>query len=55
MTILHGIGPEKIDWKAVERPTRAVRDYLDALDGAEELEARRKAPKVISPSDPESA
>ena len=51
----HGIEPEKIDWSSVERPTRAVREYLDALDRAEEPEAGRKAPKVISPSDPASA
>jgi transposase len=51
----HGVEPEKIDWSCVERPTRAVREYLDALDVAEEPEAGRKAPKVISPSDPASA
>jgi transposase len=51
----HGLDPEKIDWAAVERPSRAVREYLEALDGAEEPEAGRKAPKVISPSDPASA
>src|ERR671912_927658 len=28
----HGIEPEKIDWNAVERPSRAVREYLEALD-----------------------
>jgi hypothetical protein len=31
-----------------------VREYLDALDEAEELEAGRKTPKVISRSDPAS-
>jgi transposase len=51
----HGVEPEKIDWSSVERPTRAVREYLDALDISEEPEAGRKAPKVISPSDPASA
>ena len=51
----HGVEPEKIDWSSVERPTRAVREYLDALDNAEEPEPGRKAPKVISPSDPASA
>jgi transposase len=51
----HGIEPAKIDWNTVERPTRAVREYVDALDGAEGLEEGRKAPKVISPSDPASA
>jgi transposase len=48
----HGLAPEKIDWSTVEKPSRAVREYLDALDEAEE---DRKAPKVISPSDPASA
>jgi transposase len=51
----HGEEPGKIDWSAIERPSRAVREYLDALDGAKELEEGRKAPKVISPSDPASA
>jgi transposase len=51
----HGVEPEKIDWSSIERPTRAVREYLDALDRAEEPEPGRKAPKVISPSDPASA
>jgi transposase len=51
----HGVEPEKIDWSSIERPTRAVREYLDALDIAEEPEPGRKAPKVISPSDPASA
>ena len=51
----HGVEPEKIDWSSIERPTRAVREYLDALDRAEEPEPGRKAPKVISPSDPVSA
>jgi hypothetical protein len=50
----HGIEPEKIDWDAVERPSRAVREYLEALDDTEEPEAG-KAPKVISPSDSASA
>jgi transposase len=51
----HGLEPETIDWNAVERPSRAVREYLEALAGAEEPEAGRKAPKVISPSDPAAA
>jgi transposase len=51
----HGIEPEKIDWNAIERPSRAVREYLDALDGAEGLEEGRKTPKVVSLSDPASA
>jgi transposase len=51
----HGIEPEKIDWNAIEKPSRAVREYLDALDSAEERDGDRKDPKVISPSDPSSA
>ncbi len=51
----HGLAPEKIDWSTVEKPSRAVREYLDALDEAEEPDEGRKTPKVISPSDPASA
>src|SRR5262245_3632536 len=51
----HGIEPEKIDWSAIERPTRAVREYLESLDGVEEPDVGRKTPKVLSPSDPASA
>lgn len=51
----HGVAPDEIDWSKVEKPSRAVQEYLDALDEAEELEAERKPPKVISPSDPASA
>lgn len=38
----HGVDPGKIDWDAVEKPSRAVREYLDALDRAEELDGDRK-------------
>jgi transposase len=51
----HGEAPDEIDWSKIEKPSRAVREYLDALDEAGELEAGRKRPKVISPSDPASA
>src|SRR3954453_6725860 len=51
----HGLAPEEIDWSAVEKPSRAVREYLDALDRAEGAEEGRKVPKVISLSDPASA
>ncbi len=51
----HGIEPSKIDWNAIAKPSRAVREYLEALDGAEELEEGRKPPKVVSLSDPASA
>lgn len=51
----HRLAPEEIDWQAVEKPTRAVLEYIEALDQAGELEPGRKVPKVISPSDPASA
>lgn len=51
----HGETPQEIDWSSVERPSRAVREYLQALDEAGELEPGRKPPKLVSPSDPASA
>lgn len=51
----HGLAPDEIDWSTVEKPSRAVREYLSALDEAEDLAPGRKPPKVISPSDPASA
>jgi transposase len=51
----HGLAPEEIDWQAIEKPSRAVREYVEALDEAGEMEPGRKPPKVISPSDPASA
>ena len=51
----HGIAPDKIDLRKIENPSRAIRDYIAALDEAGELEPGRKPPKVISPSDPASA
>ena len=51
----NGVAPDEIDRSKVEKPSRAVQEYLDALDQAEELEPERKPPKVISPSDPASA
>ncbi len=51
----HGQSPDEIDWSKIEKPSRAVREYLDALDEAGELEPGRKPPKVVSPSDPASA
>ncbi len=51
----HGEAPDEIDWSNVEWSSRAVREYLEALDEAGELEPGRKQPKVISPSDPASA
>jgi IS5 family transposase len=48
----HGKDPGEIDWSAPERQTRAVAEFLTALDDAA---ADRKPPKVISPVDPCSA
>jgi transposase len=48
----HGKAPSEIDWSVPERQTRAVAEFLTALDDAD---AGRKAPKAISPVDPCSA
>jgi hypothetical protein len=50
----HGKAPDEIDWSAPERQTRAVAEFLGALDD-EAPNADRKPPKVISPVDPCSA
>ncbi len=50
----HGRAPDEIDWSAPERQTRAVAEFLTALDD-EDAGADRKPPKVISPVDPCSA
>ena len=50
----HGKAPDEIDWSAPERQTRAVAEFLGALDD-EDLDADRKVPKAISPVDPCSA
>jgi transposase len=50
----HGVTPEEADWSAPERQTRAVAEFLGALDD-DDPTADRKAPKVISLSDPCSA
>jgi transposase len=49
----HGVKPEEADWSALERQTRAVAEFLGALD--DESNADRQPPKVISLSDPCSA
>src|SRR5215207_1071341 len=51
----HGKAPEELDWSEKQRQTRAVAEYLAALDEAAEPNPERKVPKVISPSDPSSA
>ena len=50
----HGITPEEADWSVPERQTRAVAEFLGALD-VDDPTADRKPPKVISLSDPCSA
>ena len=51
----HGKTPDEIDWNAIEKPTRAVREYLDALDAAAEPASDRKPPKVVSLSNATSS
>jgi transposase len=51
----HGKAPDELDWTDKQRQTRAVAEYLAALDEAAEPDPNRKLPKVISPSDPSSA
>jgi transposase len=51
----HGKAPADLDWSEKQRQTRAVAEYLAALDEAAEPNPDRKAPKAISPSDPCSA
>ena len=50
----HGKTPDEIDWSAPERQTRAVVEFLGAIDD-DVPNADRKLPKVISPVDPCSA
>ena len=50
----HGQAPDDIDWSLPERQTRAVAEFLTALDD-EDPDADRKLPKAISPVDPCSA
>jgi transposase len=49
-----GKAPDEIDWSLPERQTRAVVEFLTALDD-DDPTADRKLPKVISPVDPCSA
>src|SRR6266436_7935767 len=46
----HGKAPDEIDWSVPERQTRAVAEFLSALD-ENDLDAERTIPKVISPVD----
>ena len=51
----HGKAPDEVDWTDKQRQSRAVAEYLAALGETAEPNPDRKAPKVISPSDPSSA
>ena len=51
----HGKAPNELDWSEKQRQSRAMREYLAALDENAEPNPDRKPPKVISPSDPSSA
>src|ERR1700683_3094250 len=51
----HGKAPEELDWTEKQRQKRGVAEDLVALEGASEPNPDRKPPKVISPSDPQSA
>lgn len=51
----HGKAPHEIEWSDPERQTRAVKEYIAALEAETEPNPDRKPPKVISPSDPCSA
>jgi transposase len=48
----HGKAPAELDWSEKQRQTRAVAEYLAALDEAAVPSPDRKVPKAISPSDP---
>jgi transposase len=51
----YGKTPDEIAWAEPEHQTRAVKEYLAALEAEAEPNSDRKPPKVISPSDPCSA
>jgi transposase len=51
----HGKAPDEIEWALPERQTRAVKEYLAAIEAEIEPNPDRQPPKVISPSDPCSA
>jgi transposase len=50
-----GKASDEIAWAEPERQTRAVKEYLAALEAETEPNPDRKLPKVISPSDPSAA
>jgi hypothetical protein len=47
----HGKAPDEIECSLPEHQTRAVKEYLAALEAQIEPDPDRKPPKVISPSD----
>ena len=51
----HGKAPDEIVWAELARQTRAVKEYLAALEPEVEPNPDRKPLKVISPSEPCSA
>jgi transposase len=51
----HGKAADEMAWAEPERQTRAVKEYLAALQADAQANPDRKPPKVISPSDPCSA
>jgi transposase len=51
----HGKAPDEIAWAEPQQQTRAVKEYLTALETQNEPNPDRKLPKVISPTDPCSA
>ena len=46
------LGPTTVDWEAIARTRRSVREYLDTLDEAAWGAASETVPKFISKSDP---
>jgi transposase len=50
----HGKAPDEINWADPKRQTRAVEEFLSALED-DDPDADRKIPKVVSPTDPCSA
>jgi len=48
----HGKAPDEIEWAEPERQTRAVKEYLAAIEAESGPNPDRKPPKVISCGDP---
>lgn len=41
----HGLATDEIDWRAIEKPSRAVREYIEALDQAWRIRAGQQTAK----------